>query len=206
VCARATFQTAVVCARLQGLIDLEQEGVERARLYTELDRMFEIERAELEQCAWEPNPAKGDDDSDDSDDADAAVPIALKAELAALDRKYRNLKRQVCRVVCVCLLVFAVARVQRPRSPRVLLHGGMVSAALSQVGEDPLMFLDHVFSITPAEGTVWPNSSIEITVSFTPDVAAEYACSAFLEVGIPLPLLCLSLILTLEPSEQRTPL
>ena len=128
---------------LQGLIDIEQEGIERQRLYTELDRMYELERSQLEQCEWGPNPAKNDGDSDDSDD-DAALPVAMRAELAALDRKYRNLKRQV--------------------------------------GEDPLLFVDNVFSLTPMDGTVWAHSSLEVTISFTPDVASEYACSAFLEV------------------------
>ncbi len=120
--------------------------MERARLYTELDRMYELERGELEAHDWEPNPAKEDDDSEDSDPGAAAVPVALRAELAALDRKYRNLKRQV--------------------------------------GEDSLQFVDNVFSITPMDGTVWANSSLEFTVSFTPDVASEFACSAFLEVGL----------------------
>ncbi len=135
---------ALATAVAQGLIDLEQEGIERTRLYTELDRMYELEQAALEQVEWGPNPAKAASDSDDSEDDSEALPVALRAELAALDRKYRNLKRQV--------------------------------------GEDPLLFVDSVFSVTPMEGTVWANSSLEVTVSFTPDIAAEYACSAFLEV------------------------
>ncbi len=39
-------------------MDIEQEGVERARLCTELDRLYVMEKATLDDFDWGPNPAK----------------------------------------------------------------------------------------------------------------------------------------------------
>lgn len=53
---------------------------------------------------------------------------------------------------------------------------------LLQVAEDPLWFQDPAFVVTPMEGLAWAHSDMEFTITFTPDVAANYACCAYLEV------------------------
>ena len=48
--------------------------------------------------------------------------------------------------------------------------------------EDGMAFADENFEIKPLSGEIWANSEIEVTITFRPDTAAEYACSAFLDV------------------------
>ena len=48
---------------------------------------------------------------------------------------------------------------------------------------DSMLFVDDIFDINPVEGTVWANSELEVTVSFRPDTAAQYACYAHLDVS-----------------------
>ena len=45
-----------------------------------------------------------------------------------------------------------------------------------------MLFSDAVFEITPLQGEVWAHSEVEVTVTCRPDVAAEFAASAFLDV------------------------
>ena len=122
-----------------------QEEAERMRLLGELDRMEELERKAVDDAfagvLLEGSPS-GDGDSDLSDDD--GVPTEMRAELAALTRKYRNLRRQVA--------------------------------------EDELLFEDAAFTLEPSEGEIWAHSSIDVTVTFCPQTAADYACVAYLEV------------------------
>ena len=114
-------------------------------LLGELDRMEELERKAVDDAfagvLLEGSPS-GDGDSDLSDDD--GVPTEMRAELAALTRKYRNLRRQVA--------------------------------------EDELLFEDAAFTLEPSEGEIWAHSSIDVTVTFCPQTAADYACVAYLEV------------------------
>ena len=57
------------------------------------------------------------------------------------------------------------------------------SAALSRkyrhlrraLQEDQMGFADQNFEIKPMTGEIWANSEIEVTITFRPDTAAEYA-------------------------------
>ena len=120
-----------------------QEEAERLRLLGELDRMEEMERKSVDDAFADHMAAgAGAGDSDLSDDD--GVPFEMRAELAALTRKYRNLRRQV--------------------------------------SEDALLFTDGAFTLEPSEGEIWAHSNIDITVTFCPQTAADYACVAYLEV------------------------
>ena len=69
-------------------------------------------------------------------------------------------------------------------------EAGLALAALSRkyrhlrraIAEDEMLFSDAVFEITPLQGEVWAHSEVEVTVTCRPDVAAEFAASAFLDV------------------------
>lgn len=133
----------------------ESEEAERERLRLELDRMETMERRKINEDARErarerqgekgsEDDGPGDIDSDLSDTEDG-VPAGARAELAALARKYRNLRRQV--------------------------------------DEDQLLFTDDAFAIEPASGEIWAHSDIDVTIKFCPQTAADYLCTAFLEIG-----------------------
>lgn len=48
--------------------------------------------------------------------------------------------------------------------------------------EDDMQFTNENFEIKPMSGQIWANSEIEVTVTFRPDVSAEYKTTAFLDV------------------------
>lgn len=48
---------------------------------------------------------------------------------------------------------------------------------------DNMLFVDDIFEVSPAEGQVWANSEMEISVSFCPDTAAHYNCFAYLDLS-----------------------
>ncbi|XP_030099412.1 hydrocephalus-inducing protein isoform X1 [Mus musculus] len=48
---------------------------------------------------------------------------------------------------------------------------------------DSMLFLDHVFTIEPPEGDVWPNSSAEITVYFNPLEAKLYQQTVYCDIS-----------------------
>ena len=50
------------------------------------------------------------------------------------------------------------------------------------VEEDKMIFVDENFQIEPAEGEIWANSEMELTLTFRPQTAAEYDCVAFVDV------------------------
>ena len=43
-------------------------------------------------------------------------------------------------------------------------------------------FANDSFSVSPAEGQVWPNAETEITVTFTPSTSTEMSCVAFCDI------------------------
>jgi hypothetical protein len=43
-------------------------------------------------------------------------------------------------------------------------------------------FKNNSFSLSPAEGEVWPNAETEITVTFTPSTSTEMSCVAFCDI------------------------
>jgi hydrocephalus-inducing protein len=51
------------------------------------------------------------------------------------------------------------------------------------VERDPFVFSDNVFQIIPTEGVVWPKSSTEVNVIFSPDVAGLTSKIAYCEVS-----------------------
>ena len=45
-----------------------------------------------------------------------------------------------------------------------------------------MLFSDHVMKIEPVEGDIWPNSSTELTVIFTPDKAQTFKQTIYCDV------------------------
>ena len=45
-----------------------------------------------------------------------------------------------------------------------------------------MLFSDDVFRIEPAEGDIWPNSSMEVNIIFKPDEAKTYTRTAFCDI------------------------
>ncbi|KNC50959.1 hydrocephalus inducing isoform b [Thecamonas trahens ATCC 50062] len=54
---------------------------------------------------------------------------------------------------------------------------------LTQLTTDPLLFEDRIFSIAPLSGKVWPDSQVEVTVTFSPAMAGPVAALAYVELG-----------------------
>lgn len=50
------------------------------------------------------------------------------------------------------------------------------------VQDDPMQFVDDCFRLDPPSGEIWSNSEMEIHITFSPDTAATYNCSSFLDV------------------------
>ncbi|NWR81583.1 HYDIN protein, partial [Centropus unirufus] len=48
---------------------------------------------------------------------------------------------------------------------------------------DPMLFSDDVFTIDPMEGDIFPNSSIEINVTFKPQEALDYERTAYCSIS-----------------------
>lgn len=51
------------------------------------------------------------------------------------------------------------------------------------IEEETLVFEDDIFTITPIEGTIWPNSEMAITVIFKPKAALKYNHRAFCNIS-----------------------
>ncbi|KXZ49496.1 hypothetical protein GPECTOR_21g722 [Gonium pectorale] len=58
------------------------------------------------------------------------------------------------------------------------LHSAQREAVL-----DAYLFHDRNFSASPAEGTIWPRSEVEVVVTFSPDHAREYEVVAYVDVA-----------------------
>jgi Flagellar-associated PapD-like len=50
------------------------------------------------------------------------------------------------------------------------------------VEDDLMLFQDDIFKIEPQRGKIWPNSELEITVTFCPQSALHYTCTAYCNV------------------------
>lgn len=50
------------------------------------------------------------------------------------------------------------------------------------VEDDLMLFQDEIFNIEPQRGKIWPNSEIQITVTFCPQSALHYSCIAYCNV------------------------
>ena len=135
----------------------EAEALQQTLLDMEANGEFEgsdmlEQAAELSDSDEDPLEFKDSQDPGFYEDISSRVSVfrskvarlRARAEFSALNRKYKNLRRQV--------------------------------------EEDSLLFADAAFDIQPATGVVWAHSEVEFTVAFTPDVAAEFACTAYLEV------------------------
>ncbi|XP_075290237.1 hydrocephalus-inducing protein homolog isoform X3 [Opisthocomus hoazin] len=53
----------------------------------------------------------------------------------------------------------------------------------AKVQGDSMLFSDDVFTIEPVEGDVWPNSSVEINVIFTPQEARVYEQTVYCDIS-----------------------
>ncbi|KAJ3022533.1 hypothetical protein HKX48_005950 [Thoreauomyces humboldtii] len=51
------------------------------------------------------------------------------------------------------------------------------------IEQDPLLFDDSVFRIEPAQGTIWPSSSIEVSVFFEPTAAGVQSQTVYCDVA-----------------------
>lgn len=51
------------------------------------------------------------------------------------------------------------------------------------IEDDLLLFQDDIFTIEPTKGTIWPNSELTVTVSFKPQAALNYSCTAFCNIS-----------------------
>ncbi|XP_058530078.1 hydrocephalus-inducing protein homolog isoform X1 [Ochotona princeps] len=51
------------------------------------------------------------------------------------------------------------------------------------IQEDNMFFLDNIFTIDPLEGDVWPNSSVEVTVFFSPREARLYQQTIYCSIS-----------------------
>jgi hydrocephalus-inducing protein len=64
--------------------------------------------------------------------------------------------------------------------------GAQLTRRLARAQRDALLdahvFTDRTFAASPAEGTVWPRSELEVVITFSPDHAREYEVTAFVEL------------------------
>lgn len=51
------------------------------------------------------------------------------------------------------------------------------------IEDDHLLFQDEIFHIEPSSGQIWPNSALTITVTFEPQAALNYSCTAFCNIS-----------------------
>ena len=136
----------------------DEEEAERERLLTEINRIEEEERSELQQRVLQGfyshtggnnvgdyGEAGFDYSINEGDPANTLMPFAARVDEAVLIRKYRNLRKAL--------------------------------------EADKMLFVDDIFDISPMEGEVWAHSEMEITVCFRPDTAAQFNCLAFLDVS-----------------------
>lgn len=99
-----------------------------------------------------------------------------ETEIKALDGKEYDLE--------------SVPQTESPEEARRLLYHADLEAISQKfnhlrttLNEDSLIFSDENFSIDPKEGSIWAQSSIEITLTFKPLIAADFKSTAFLSVN-----------------------
>lgn len=51
------------------------------------------------------------------------------------------------------------------------------------IEDDLLLFQDDIFNIEPQSGQIWPNSEMTVTVTFLPQGALHYSCTAFCNIS-----------------------
>lgn len=51
------------------------------------------------------------------------------------------------------------------------------------IEDDLLLFQDDIFNIEPQNGQIWPNSEMTVTVTFLPQGALHYSCTAFCNIS-----------------------
>ena len=114
------------------LLQLSQEEAE--------ERMIIEENLEIEDEV----ESLDSDDSYDDMEMKSLKERKLQRALAALERKYANIRKAV--------------------------------------EDDFMLFQDDIFKIEPQRGKIWPNSELEITVTFCPSSALHYTCTAYCNV------------------------
>lgn len=114
------------------LLQLSQEEAE--------ERMIIEENLEIEEEV----ESLDSDDSYDDMEMKSLKERKLQRALAALERKYANIRKAV--------------------------------------EDDLMLFQDDIFKIEPQRGKIWPNSELEITVTFCPQSALHYTCTAYCNV------------------------
>lgn len=51
------------------------------------------------------------------------------------------------------------------------------------IEDDLLLFQDDIFNIEPQNGEIWPNSEMTVTITFLPQGALHYSCTAFCNIS-----------------------
>ena len=51
------------------------------------------------------------------------------------------------------------------------------------IEDDLLLFQDDIFNIEPQNGQIWPNSEMTVTITFLPQGALHYSCTAFCNIS-----------------------
>jgi len=123
-----------------------EEFEQKARLHEQLQQEEAEERLLIEeQIAMDEDVESLDsDDSYDELEIKNLKERKLKRALAALERKYKNIKKAV--------------------------------------DDDLMLFQGDVYQVFPQKGKIWPNSEIQVTVTFKPMAALQYSCTVYCNV------------------------
>ncbi|NWR27030.1 HYDIN protein, partial [Tachuris rubrigastra] len=75
------------------------------------------------------------------------------------------------------------SRADTTRGERLSLLSHIFQNKRTKVQGDPMLFFDDIFTITPVEGEIWPNSSAEISVIFRPREARVYKHAVYCDIS-----------------------
>ena len=67
--------------------------------------------------------------------------------------------------------------------PKALSVGRKYKQLRKSIAEDRFLFQHPIFKVEPSSGEVWPNSSVELIVTFSPEVVGEFEMPAYLQVS-----------------------
>ncbi|NWT02943.1 HYDIN protein, partial [Mionectes macconnelli] len=75
------------------------------------------------------------------------------------------------------------SRADTTRGERLSLLSHIFQSERAEVRGDPMLFFDDIFTIEPLEGEIWPNSSAEISVIFSPQEARVYKHAVYCDIS-----------------------
>ena len=67
--------------------------------------------------------------------------------------------------------------------PKALSVGRKYKQLRKSIAEDRFLFQHPIFKVEPSSGEVWPNASVELIVTFSPEVVGEFEMPAYLQVS-----------------------